>query len=167
MLPVEDDDYDASISHSLLVLKGPGFATFHLPAPLNTVTLAICMDLNPRSPSWTIDGGPYELAEHCLKTGSSLLILLNAWLDSEKEQDVQVDISTLNCWATMLRPLWHRMGNDDGSNRGEEDVAAAAEPPRNISEDTETVVVVCNRSGDENGEEFLYYLRSREGSEYD
>ena len=124
------------------------------------------MDLNPRSPSWTIDGGPYELAEHCLKTGSSLLILLNAWLDSEKEQDVQVDISTLNCWATMLRPLWHRMGNDDGSNRGEED-AAAAEPPRNISEDTETVVVVCNRSGDENGEEFFYYLRSRERSEYD
>ena len=122
------------------------------------------MDLNPRSPSWTIDGGPYELAEHCLKTGSSLLILLNAWLDSEKEQDVQVDISTLNCWATMLRPLWHRMGND-GSNQAED--VAAAEPPRTESEDTETVVVVCNRSGDENGEEFLHYLRSRERSKYD
>ena len=101
------------------------------------------MDLNPRSPSWTIDGGPYELAEHCLKTGSGLLILLNAWLDSEIEKDWEEDISTMNYWATMLRPLWYRMGNN-GSN-GED-----AEPP-NISEDTETIVVVCNRSGTENG----------------
>ncbi|KAH9988365.1 carbon-nitrogen hydrolase [Russula vinacea] len=109
---------------------GPGFATFHLPAPLNTVTLAICMDLNPRSPSWTIDGGPYELAEHCLKTGSSLLICHLA-----------------------------SNGNDDGSNRGEEDVAAAAEPPRNISEDTETVVVVCNRRATFAGSSALFRLR--------
>lgn len=98
------------------------------------------MDLNPRAP-WTIDGGPYELADHCLKTGSGLLILLNAWLDSEREQDMEVDISTLNYWATMLRPLWSRMGED-------------AEPPQHASEDAETVVVVCNRSGVENGEAF-------------
>jgi protein N-terminal amidase len=98
------------------------------------------MDLNSRAP-WTIDGGPYELADHCLKTGSGLLILLNAWLDSEKEQDMEVDISTLNYWATMLRPLWYRMGED-------------AESPQHVSEDAETVVVVCNRSGVENGEAF-------------
>jgi len=124
---------------------GPGFATFHLPPPLNTVTLGICMDLNPQSP-WTLDGGPYELADHCLKTGSGLLILLNAWLDSEKEQDMEEDLSTLNYWATMLRPLWYRM-SDDGSNGGDAE-------PQSVSEDTETVVVVCNRSGVENGVTF-------------
>jgi protein N-terminal amidase len=107
------------------------------------------MDLNPKSPSWTIDGGPYELADHCLKTGSGLLVLLNAWLDSEGEEDMEEDISTMNYWATMLRPLWYRMGNN---NDGED----AAEP-QNISEDSETVVVICNRSGTENGEHFLLY----------
>jgi len=125
---------------------GPGFATLHLPPPLNTVTLGICMDLNPRSP-WTLNGGPYELAEHCLKTGSGLLVLLNAWLDSGEEPDDEDDISTLNYWATLLRPLWHRMDKERGSN-GEDD------EPQNASEDSETVVVVCNRSGVENGSTF-------------
>ncbi|KAI9433244.1 carbon-nitrogen hydrolase [Lactarius psammicola] len=123
---------------------GPGFATFHLPPPLNTVTLAICMDLNPRSP-WTVDGGPYELADHCLKTGSSLLILLNAWLDSEKEEDRDEDISTMNYWATLLRPLWYRK-SDEPNDEGAE--------PKKAPEDVETVVVVCNRSGIENGAKF-------------
>jgi protein N-terminal amidase len=100
------------------------------------------MDLNPRSP-WTFDGGPYELADHCLQTGSSLLIMLNAWLDSGKFEDEEEDISTLNYWATLLRPLWCRMGkgpNEDGHGL----------PVR--PGDTETVVVVCNRSGVEKGE---------------
>ncbi|KAH8998451.1 carbon-nitrogen hydrolase [Lactarius akahatsu] len=111
---------------------GTGFATFHLPPPLNTVTLAICMDLNPRS-SWTIDGGPYELADHCLKTGSNLL------------NDRDEDLSTMNYWATLLRPLWYRKGdepNDEGAEL------------KKAPEDVETVVVVCNRSGIENGAKF-------------
>ena len=107
------------------------------------------MDLNPQSTSWTLDGGPYELADHCLRTGSGLLILLNAWLDSEEEKDMEEDISTRNYWATMLRPLWYRMGILDGSN-GED-----AEP-KNMSEDSETIVVICNRSGTENGEYSLF-----------
>jgi protein N-terminal amidase len=102
------------------------------------------MDLNPRSP-WTFDGGPYELANHCLQTGSSLLIMLNAWLDSEKYEDEEEDISTLNYWATLLRPLWYRMGKGPKENED------GHEPPIQ-SGDTETVVVVCNRSGVENGE---------------
>ena len=121
--------------------EGTGFATFHLPPPLNTVTLGICMDLNPRSP-WTVDGGPYELADHCLETESSLLILLNAWLDSETEEDREEDFSTMNYWATMLRPLWHRKvckPNDEGAGL------------KKAREEVETVVVVCNRSGIENG----------------
>ena len=94
------------------------------------------MDLNPRSP-WTINGGPYELAEHCLKTGSRVLILLNAWLDSENEEDSDEDLSTMNYWATLLRPLWYR-------NEPTDELKIAPE-------DVETVVVVCNRSGIENG----------------
>lgn len=133
--------------------SGPGFATFHLPPPLNTVTLGICMDLNPKSPSWTFDGGPYELADHCLKTESGLLVLLNAWLDSEEEKDMEEDISTMNYWATLLRPLWYRMGNNG------EDAES-----QNTSEDSETIVVVCNRSGTENGAHSLY-SRSRECAE--
>jgi protein N-terminal amidase len=108
------------------------------------------MDLNPQSPSWTIDGGPYELADHCTKTGSGLLILLNAWLDSEEEMDEDIDISTMNYWATLLRPLWYRMGNNGGSD-GEENAE-----PQSRSEDSETIVVICNRSGTENGGAFPY-----------
>jgi len=140
---------------------GHGFTTFHLPPPLNTVTLGICNDLNPRSP-WTLDGGPYELADHCLQTGSSLLILLNAWLDSGKYEDEEEDISTLNYWATLLRPLWYRMDKGSIGDHG-------SEPPNpNQSGDTETVVVICNRSGDENGSTFagssaLFHLRQSAG----
>ncbi|KAI9508869.1 carbon-nitrogen hydrolase [Russula earlei] len=137
---------------------GPGFATFRLPPPLNVVTLAICMDLNPRSP-WTPDGGPYELAGHCLETGSGLLVLLNAWLDSGRDPEEEEDASTLDCWATLLRPLWCRMSHD---LEGED-----AAPP-DASEDTETIVVVCNRSGVENGSTFagssaLFRLRQTTG----
>lgn len=141
---------------TLDLCEGTGFATFHLPPPLNTVTLGICMDLNPREP-WTIDEGAYDLADHCLKTGSSLLILLNAWLDSEKEEDRDEDISTMNYWATLLRPLWYRKGdepNDEGAEL------------KKAPEDVETVVVVCNRNGIENGKrsENLKFLRTRETS---
>ncbi|KAH9989730.1 carbon-nitrogen hydrolase [Russula compacta] len=138
--------------------RGPGFSTFHLPPPLNKVTLAICMDLNPQSP-WTIEGGPYEVADHCLKTGSNLLILLNAWLDSEKEQDKEEDFWTMNYWATRLKPLWHQTHNSSDEEH--------AQLPEN-SKDVETVVVVCNRSGVENGATFagssaLFHLRQSAG----
>ena len=118
------------------------------------------MDLNPQSPSWTLDGGPYELAEHCLKTGSGLLVLLNAWLDSEEEMEREEDISTMNYWATLLRPLWYRMGNDGSNGDGEH------AGPQITSEGPETIVVICNRSGTENGEHFrvvpYLYPMSRE-----
>jgi protein N-terminal amidase len=100
------------------------------------------MDLNPRLP-WTLEGGPYELADHCLKTRSNLLILLDAWLDSEEEQDIEEDISTMNYWATFLRPLWHRKGNGSSGEGAQ---------LQETSEDAETIVVVCNRCGAEKGE---------------
>jgi len=148
---------------------GPGFVSFHLPPPLNTVTLAICMDLNPRSP-WSFDGGPYELAEHCLKTGSNLLVLLNAWLDSEKDREREEDFSTMNYWALLLRPLWDRVGSSSSSTWGSSNAegSSASAPPRESGGDTETVVVVCNRSGFENGSTFagsssLFRLRQSVG----
>jgi len=52
----------------------------------------------------------------------------------------------MNYWATLLRPLWYRMGNNGSNGEG-------AEPP-DISEDTETIVVICNRSGTETGATF-------------
>ncbi|KAI9443336.1 carbon-nitrogen hydrolase [Lactarius indigo] len=61
--------------------------------------------------------GPYELADHCLTKGSNLLILLNAWLDSEKEEDRDEDLSTMNYWATLLRPLWYRKGEETQRRR--------------------------------------------------
>jgi hypothetical protein len=58
----------------------------------------------------------------------------------------------MNYWATMLRPLWDRVSGSTagGSSNGEE--GSSPGPPRE-SGDSETVVVVCNRSGVENGEQ--------------
>ncbi|TCD70160.1 Carbon-nitrogen hydrolase [Steccherinum ochraceum] len=118
---------------------GTGFKTLRLPPPLNTVTLGICMDLNVQPPaSWTIDG-PYEIAEHCVKTDTDILILLNAWIFSGDEDadadagDYPRDWGTLNYWASRLRPLWSKGGLDDGK---------------------ETKVIFCNRCGEENGKIF-------------
>lgn len=101
------------------------------------------MDLNPfpRS-SWTLDGGPYELANHCVEHKSNILLLLNAWLDSKEEPETENDYSTINYWAARLRPLWK------GSDRTR---------PTNDDEpsDHETTVIVCNRSGEENGAHYL------------
>ena len=56
---------------------GTGFTTFHLPPPLNTVSLGICMDLNVQPPAvWDdLDGGPYELAAYCAARRTRVLVL--------------------------------------------------------------------------------------------
>ena len=96
------------------------------------------MDLNVQPPAtWTVEG-PYEIAEHCVKTGTNTLILLNAWLFSGEDKDDSPDSrdwSTLNYWAMRLRPLWSRDGNTSG-----------------IDVDKETTVILCNRCGEENGQ---------------
>ncbi|KAJ6504696.1 carbon-nitrogen hydrolase [Mycena vitilis] len=114
---------------------GTGFATYSLPPPLRTVSLGICMDLNAQPPhSWTIAEGPYEMANYCLTQKTDLLVLLNAWLDSEEQQEDEYDMHTMDYWAQRLRPLWSK---SDGSP--------------NVRE---TIVVVCNRGGHENGKTF-------------
>ncbi|KAK0463479.1 carbon-nitrogen hydrolase [Desarmillaria tabescens] len=79
---------------------GTGFTTFPLTFPYTppvsktppvpsttlTVSLGICMDLNPHPPNlWD----EYEIASHCQSTQSNVLILLNAWLDTT--MDIEVD----------------------------------------------------------------------------
>ena len=127
--------------------QGTGFATFTLPSPLQTITLGICMDLNPQIPEWTRAHGPYEIADHCISTKSNILILLNAWLDSQKEPEETHDWSTLNYWALRTRPLWSNGSDSDSSSSEEEQDTSTSDPPIN-----ETLVVVCNRTGHENGQ---------------
>lgn len=121
-----------------------------LPPPLNTVTLGICMDLNAQPPSdWRLEEGPYEIADHCLATKSKILILLNAWLDSGEEPTEEQDWSTLNFWAARLRPLWNSSdeGTEPPPSAGRNDECET----NPVGDGAETVVVVCNRSGQENG----------------
>lgn len=148
------------------------------------------MDLNPQPPTiWNSADGPYELADHCVKNRSRVLVLLNAWLDpgaaddtieernenqeSEQkegedaepadEEEDEPEWQTLRYWTARLMPLWRRDGRRRGSNEtvysdtsnasersgeplGEEVVEDEEEKPPH-----ETIVVVCNRSGQENG----------------
>jgi len=116
---------------------GTGFVTFHLPPPLNSVSLGICKDINTQKPfDWRSVKGPYELASHCVAENSNLLILLNAWLESPEDIGEDHAWTTLNFWAGRLRPLWEqRKGTSANDHR-------------------ETNVVICNRTGHENGKKF-------------
>ncbi|GBE85124.1 carbon-nitrogen hydrolase [Sparassis latifolia] len=128
---------------------GTGFATFTLPSPLGTLALGICMDLNPQPPTmWTLAEGPYELAEHCRARKANVLVLLNSWLESGWEEDDgdDRDSHTINYWVARLRPLWAR--NDFGLDT----CISGAEAPD--EEGKETLVVICNRCGEEDGKKF-------------
>ncbi|KAI0789659.1 carbon-nitrogen hydrolase [Abortiporus biennis] len=122
---------------------GTGFKSFQLPAPLNKVSLGICMDLNVQPPAvWTIEDGPYEIANHVIEQKSNVLVLLNAWLQSPIEELVQErDWGTLRYWAARLRPLW------DYEELSDDEVEEYGQKP-------ETIVVMCNRTGEENGKIF-------------
>ncbi|KIK69821.1 hypothetical protein GYMLUDRAFT_34230 [Collybiopsis luxurians FD-317 M1] len=127
--------------------SGTGFATFQLPSPLRTLSLGICNDLNVTdSDEWTLEGGPYEMADYALRQNSNILILLNAWLDSGKEMEEETDWHTLNYWAARLRPLWVKNSLNQDSNRLSEDGQHL--------DGKEMIVAVCNRTGEENGKIF-------------
>ncbi|KAF9465275.1 carbon-nitrogen hydrolase [Collybia nuda] len=154
---------------------GTGFTTFsqeHNPH-LTNVTFGICMDLNPQPPVlWTSSDGPYELADYCIKSETRLLIMLNSWLDSGTEDEDSIeedegdaehshDWQTLRYWSARLLPLWKR----DGRRRGSTDTIysgssnASEGEQEDIAEEeertpSETIVVICNRSGEENGKTF-------------
>jgi protein N-terminal amidase len=122
------------------------------------------MDLNPQIDNWMLSHAPYELASHCISNKANVLILLNAWLDSEKSQDEAHDWSTLNYWAARLQPLW---ANDE-ENRSDDHDSESGEPPtlsaNGVDESKlkgkETIVVISNRSGEENGKFFEIHSNS-------
>lgn len=92
------------------------------------------MDLNPFPGAvWTTEEGPYELAQYVIDENTNLLIVLCAWLDSKKDLDSRWDLSTLNYWLARLRPLWKR-------------------PEASSPKHSDTIVVMCNRSGAEGGQ---------------
>lgn len=99
------------------------------------------MDLNPSPPAdWQLETGPYELAEYCQAQSTDVLVLLNAWLEYDYDLDDGPDEPswrTLQYWATRLRPLWHYQHKTDND----------FEPLAHH----ETMVVICNRTGEENG----------------
>lgn len=108
---------------------GTGFATFGLGQSLGRVSLGICMDLNPFPGAvWTTDNAPYELAQYVIDENTNLLVVLCAWLDSNKDPDSRWDISTLNYWIARLRPLWKTLETSSPKH-------------------SDTIVVMCNRSG--------------------
>lgn len=107
------------------------------------------MDLNAHPPAdWRTSKGPYEFADYTLAQESDVLILLNAWLDSgvqvyrpHEPDDVKpldevmiedTDWNTVNFWAARLRPLW-------------------AQDREHLSVEKTTLVVICNRTGEEKG----------------
>lgn len=128
---------------------GTGFVTFYLPPPLNTVSLAICMDINVQPPrNWDSLDGPYELADYCLSQRSDTLILVNAWLATFDDDYDESAWGTLNFWAQRLRPLW--IGEDELSNPAD-NLFSGDDAVDSTTESSQTNIVICNRTGEENG----------------
>ncbi|KAF9222937.1 carbon-nitrogen hydrolase [Gyrodon lividus] len=164
-------------------VPGVGFSTLHLPLPLGGTTIAICNDLNVQKPAvWqSIEEGPYELAQHCIQSGTRLLVLLNAWLhperdefgqgdqpdqddgdpedaDGEESDGLEPNWEVLHYWAARLRPIW---ASDQGV-ANIKDQKAKSEDPEDL------VVVLCNRCGREGekmfaGSSAMLSMRRRSG----
>ena len=117
------------------------------------------MDLNVQPPAqWRIDGGPYEIADFCLANKANVLVLLNAWLDSGEEPEDPKDWRTMNYWVARLRPLWTRTDDleeeEEDSDAEQNDGGQYDAAPQGH----ETVVIVCNRCGHENGTDDLFFF---------
>ncbi|KAF8228545.1 carbon-nitrogen hydrolase, partial [Tricholoma matsutake] len=146
------------------------------------LTLGICMDLNTSRPAeWAPGEAPYELADHCVENKTDLLVLLNAWLysgiqedddlivedsknggaekgaDEEREGATGPDWHTLNFWVARLWPLWRRDVTRtimSQSAKLEKDEEVGIKEEKEEKDSHETIVVACNRTGEENGKIF-------------
>ncbi|KIO05275.1 hypothetical protein M404DRAFT_15340 [Pisolithus tinctorius Marx 270] len=158
---------------------GSGFTVLDLPPPLGKTTIAICNDLNVHNSAvWnSLEDGPYELARHCVREGTRLLVLLNAWLKARNEDDeggdegeakrteegedngdddveLEPNWETLNWWAQRLRPTWAHhhptiAEKEKEEQRTEHQINESSTEPKDL------VVVACNRFGDEGGKTFV------------
>ncbi|KAF8628643.1 hypothetical protein AX15_003775 [Amanita polypyramis BW_CC] len=138
---------------------GSGFVTFQLPGPIGRLTIGICMDLNPFTLDWTLEDGPYELADYCLSQNTNTLLLCNAWLDSGGCEEEDTDYQTVRYWAARLRPLWDNGHYSSNSMHG-----ANSE----LSAERSIPVIICNRTGAEEDSTFagsstLFKLRPGSG----
>lgn len=135
-----------------LIYAGSGFKTFTLPDPIGNLSIGICMDLNPfTGGAWSYATGPFELASYCKETSSTkkrtrVLVVLCAWLD-QMDDDASHNLHVLDYWMARLKPLWMENSGEAVGTNDEDQVS----PSGNSAED-ETIVIVCNRCGEENGE---------------
>lgn len=152
--------------HRLTFVAGSGFTTFSLPEPIGALSLGICMDLNPFSEDkWSYDSGPFELASYCTETSSTkprtrVLVILCAWLDQVNDDNAAYNTNVLNYWTSRLKPLWDdgNSDTDSGSDSNSDTEDAVARLQANDDQTSagnpdidETIVIVCNRCGEENG----------------
>jgi protein N-terminal amidase len=113
------------------------------------------MDLNAAPPAmWNYPEGPYELADHCLSQNANTLILLNAWLDSGKDENDDHDWHTINFWAARLRPLWVNSATLNNPTGDLDDPQGTTLNTNGDAQDNALVrVVICNRTGIENSKD--------------
>ena len=129
------------------------------------------MDLNTQPPAvWSsLRTGPYELAAYCAVQRTRVLVLVNAWLDSKDGREDEPDWQTVNYWALRLRPLWVRVvregeegdsdgDDDDGADGSDESMERPGTVDQGRQPEEELVVVVCNRTGTENGRPLMRFL---------
>ena len=93
---------------------------------LGMVGFGICMDLNPYKFQSPFDA--FEFGCFHRDAGSSLLLVSMAWL---KQDDAAMDLSTIQYWANRIAPI-----------------------VRDVSDDRQVHVVICNRIGTERGVTF-------------
>ncbi|KAH8114496.1 hydrolase [Phellopilus nigrolimitatus] len=145
--------------------KPERFSLSKLPSEVQTMSMGICMDLNPHPPSlWSLEDGPYEIADYCRNTvdkpRTKILVLLNAWLDSQEDTDRKWDTRTLNYWSARLRPLWD-IEHADIPFGNKESIRTHPDFSK------ETIVIICNRCGSDYDTLFAgtsTVLRLREGA---
>lgn len=164
---------------------GSGFTVLDLPPPLGRTTIAICNDLNVHKPAvWdSLEDGPYELARHCMREGTKLLVLLNAWLKArDDEEEEETSGSDGEAPGTEegegahdvdddddddddgLEPNWktlnwwaHRLrptwAHHSTTEQENDDQQTVCQINGSGSKDL--VVIACNRVGDEGGKTFV------------
>jgi len=139
--------------------SGNGFAHHELPSsPLQSISIGICMDINPHPP-YTYDDFPpvCELAEFAVQKNARILVLLCAWLHSDTSPDSQWDMVNIEYWLERVQPLWERPTiSVDHSGSSPQQLSlgpsTTGEGPEVVVEDRETIVVISNRTGIERGE---------------
>ena len=124
------------------------------------------MDLNPHPPNMDDDPSPvYELAEFAVQKNARILVVLCAWLHSGYPPDSEWDTANIDYWTERVRPLWE--WPEISVNHAGTSIPPLALGPSTTREtleaveDRETIVVISNRTGIEQGEYLAITLLQR------